>query len=1002
MFDPYGDWLGISREKRPINCFVLLGIEPDVKDPEAIRAAAADQAGRVKKHEKGPHAQAAARLLKEINLAKTTLLDPARRKAYLARLRNNAAPKKAPTDQAQAAETEPEVEVVAEEEPEVEVVAEEEPEVEVVAEEEPEVEVMTEPEAEVVAEPDEEDSTEEKEEAPAKGKGKAKAKGKKKAGGKPAKKKAAAEGSRKWLWISLGGAAAVLLLGGGLTWYLLWGSKKTDSPARSDSVARNSPSSPGGMTPQGMMPPGMKMPGGSMPPGVTPPSPKNERPTPPKEEPKIQPREEPKTPPPPEEPRTPPPPPPPPPTRPPDPRPAKVVKLPVPDPAAQDMAEKALKSKYKNDYARLGNNYKEEPKRNNPEVILALAAKLLQPGREDRNDPAGWFVLLREARDLAVLAGRPRLAAEAVGELDKWFVVDAPAMKVEALTAILASANSATAESTARVALAHVAPALAADNYDGALKLIAVADAAVLKAKPNEKGKPDEKLQGLVQERRSQVEAWQKAFAAVAEAKKKLASAPEDAAANFAVGRHLCFFQGEWNDGLPLLAKGSDATLKDLAQKDLARPGDAAGQIDVGDGWWKLAELQPERIKANIRERAVYWYEGAEPTAAAEEQARVVQRINEALGAAHKSPRKPYEPGSFFARGTEDRILLLREASGNMRTEEAIEKGLDWLAQHQFSDGHWATDAFPVKKQCNCTECSTEKHDIAATAFGLLPFLGVGETHLKGRHADVVKRGLTWLLRQQKQEGNFSDNMYENALACIALCEAYGLSGDKGLQPRATAAAGYIVAAQNGQGGWGYSPGNPKADSSVTGWQFSALKTAYYAGIKHPQMTATFNHVPDFLDLVADSNGMGYGYDMPGNGLSTTAASLLSREYLGWGPRHPKMRKPLQRLLEPGSFVTKEAPNIYYLFYATQVMHHAGGKFWEGWNPKTRDLLLELQDQGTDGGHDHQKGSFSPRGDTYATQGGRLMFTSLALLTLEVYYYHVPLYGYSPALVQEE
>jgi hypothetical protein len=79
------------------------------------------------------------------------------------------------------------------------------------------------------------------------------------------------------------------------------------------------------------------------------------------------------------------------------------------------------------------------------------------------------------------------------------------------------------------------------------------------------------------------------------------------------------------------------------------------------------------------------------------------------------------------------------------------------------------------------------------------------------------------------------------------------------------------------------------------------------------------------------------------------------------------------------------------------MIHHAGGENWEAWNPRVRDLLIDLQDNGS--ARPHQKGSWSPLGDDFAAQGGRLMFTSLALITLEVYYYHVPLYGHGPAVV---
>ncbi len=59
MFDPYEKWLGIPKDQRPVDYFLLLGIDPKVKDPEAIRAAAKKQAARLSAHlvKEGPQAR---------------------------------------------------------------------------------------------------------------------------------------------------------------------------------------------------------------------------------------------------------------------------------------------------------------------------------------------------------------------------------------------------------------------------------------------------------------------------------------------------------------------------------------------------------------------------------------------------------------------------------------------------------------------------------------------------------------------------------------------------------------------------------------------------------------------------------------------------------------------------------------------------------------------------------------------------------------------------------
>ncbi len=70
-------------------------------------------------------------------------------------------------------------------------------------------------------------------------------------------------------------------------------------------------------------------------------------------------------------------------------------------------------------------------------------------------------------------------------------------------------------------------------------------------------------------------------------------------------------------------------------------------------------------------------------------------------------------------------------------------------------------------------------------------------------------------------------------------------------------------------------------------------------------------------------------------------------------------------------------------------MHHFGGEDWKNWNEKMRNYLVKKQEsnQGSP-----NFGSWSPSADPFARVGGRLMITSLNLLTLEVYYRYLPLY----------
>ena len=169
-------------------------------------------------------------------------------------------------------------------------------------------------------------------------------------------------------------------------------------------------------------------------------------------------------------------------------------------------------------------------------------------------------------------------------------------------------------------------------------------------------------------------------------------------------------------------------------------------------------------------------------------------------------------------------------------SERAVADALQWLFRHQFSNGSWSLQNF--KKRCSdhtCTCPGTAHADAGATAMGLLPFLAAGQTHkTKGPFRDCIKRGLFWILRHQDVNGNLAKGdqqfMYSHGLATMALCEAYGMTKDRNLGAAAQQAVNYIVAAQNkNDHGWRYEPGMA-GDTSVTGWQFMALKTPRWPG----------------------------------------------------------------------------------------------------------------------------------------------------------------------------
>jgi hypothetical protein len=346
-----------------------------------------------------------------------------------------------------------------------------------------------------------------------------------------------------------------------------------------------------------------------------------------------------------------------------------------------------------------------------------------------------------------------------------------------------------------------------------------------------------------------------------------------------------------------------------------------------------------------------------------------------------------------------NRRALLRQDGGTQASEEAVAKALRWLSKHQMYDGSWS---FNHQRAPGCgNKCShpggLDRADVAATALGLLPFLGQGHTHKTGKYKDTVDKGLNYLVRSMRMTGSAGSlhqpggTMYGHGLASMALCEAYAMTRDKKLRQPAQAAINFIVLAQDPTtGGWRYQP-RQAGDTSVVGWQVMALKSGHLGYLDVPRETVGGASV--FLDYVQDEYGSLYGYTGPGGGRATTAIGLLCRMYLGWPPTHESIRSGVQHLDKWGPSMAaggsnRDVNNMYYNYYATQVMHHVGGDAWQRWNKQMRDYLIDSQ-----GKSGHELGSWYLEGNDHGLhQGGRLYCTSMSAMTLEVYYRHLPLY----------
>jgi hypothetical protein len=340
------------------------------------------------------------------------------------------------------------------------------------------------------------------------------------------------------------------------------------------------------------------------------------------------------------------------------------------------------------------------------------------------------------------------------------------------------------------------------------------------------------------------------------------------------------------------------------------------------------------------------------------------------------------------ARGAKARKGMLEKFGGSEGSEAAVAAALNWLAIHQERDGGWNFDHTrgTCKGQCSHPGIVPPARN-AATAMALLPFLGAGQTHREGQYKETVERGLVYLIRSMKVAngmGDLSDaggKLYAHGMASIALCEAYAMTNDSQLLQPAQFALNFIAYAQDPVGGgWRYEP-KQAGDTSVLGWQLMACKSGHMAYLKVPRRTIL--GASKFLDFVQEADGSQYGYTVPGAAPATTSVGLLCRMYLGWKHDQPALAAGVEYLHQTGP-----SDNMYYNYYATQVLRHYGGPYWDDWNKQLRDRLVQAQDM-----KGHEKGSWYLARDPWADRGGRLYCTSMATMILEVYYRHMPIYG---------
>jgi hypothetical protein len=270
--------------------------------------------------------------------------------------------------------------------------------------------------------------------------------------------------------------------------------------------------------------------------------------------------------------------------------------------------------------------------------------------------------------------------------------------------------------------------------------------------------------------------------------------------------------------------------------------------------------------------------------------------------------------------------------------QQAIDKGLAWLAQRQNDDGGFGVGPY--------------RGNVGICGLAAMAFMAAGSTPGRGPYGRQINRAIDYLLAHTQESGFIMEPvstshgpMYGHGFATLFLAECYGMSPRAELREKLAKAVKLIVNSQNKEGGWRYYPKRDDADISVTVCEVMALRAARNAGLFVPN--ETIDRAIKYVERCRNADG-GFIYMASAggeSGFARSAAALVALNSAGiyQGPEMTKGLDYLEGFLPVEGVVRKETYYEYGHYYAAQTMWHAGGRRWARWYPAVRDELVARQ-----------------------------------------------------------
>ena len=297
---------------------------------------------------------------------------------------------------------------------------------------------------------------------------------------------------------------------------------------------------------------------------------------------------------------------------------AVVARKAIPEKAKQAEVRKLMKEVYAGDLA-------DRSVSGRKKLTQSLIA---QANKSSDSSPVEQFVLLVAAVDSAVDSANLPLAFTAIDQLAQTFEVEALDMKTDVATAFRPGPR-AEAAGAAPVTENVQAVLLLADQLVE-VEALQAAQRVCTTIQPVAGSNTD--LRAQVQKRIRDLTITIQATERVAKDTQTLKASPDDPAANLSMGKYKCFIRGDWEGGLRMLAKGSDAALKAVATQELAaKEPSAEATLALADSWWDLSVKQTDAgARAAIASHAAGLYQSSLSAAVGLRKAQVEKRIAEA------------------------------------------------------------------------------------------------------------------------------------------------------------------------------------------------------------------------------------------------------------------------------------------------------------------------------------------------------------------------------------